>query len=69
MTVIQLRGIALGLNHVELLAQAGALELDGPAWKETQAEIQNGSLEPCEVDLRLVHKPSVSLCSKKANYG
>ena len=39
MTVDQLRGIALGLNHavVESLAQAGASELDGPACEETQA--------------------------------
>ena len=58
MTVDQLRGIALGLNHavVESLAQAGDSELDVPAWEETQAEIQNGWLEPCEVsDLRVVH--------------
>ena len=58
LTVEQLRGIALGLNHavVDSLAQAGASDLDGPAWDETQAEIQNGWLEPCDVpDLRLVH--------------
>ena len=58
MTLSELRGIALGLNHavVDSLAQAGASELDVPAWEETQAEIQNGWLEPCEVDdLRLVH--------------
>ena len=41
---------------VESLAQAGDSELDAPAWEETQAEIQNGWLEPCEVsDLRVVH--------------
>ena len=58
MTVGQLRGIALGLNHavVDSLARADATELDGPAWEETQSEVQNGWLEPCEVpDLRNVH--------------
>jgi len=58
MALSELRGIALGLNHavIDSLTQAGASELDVPAWEETQVEIQNGWLEPCEVDdLRLVH--------------
>ena len=54
----QLKGIALGLNHavVDSLMQAEVSELDAPAWEETQTEIDNGWLVPCEVaDLRTVH--------------
>ena len=58
LTVKQLKGIALGLNHavVDSLMQAEVSELDAPAWEETQTEIDNGWLVPCEVaDLRTVH--------------
>ena len=58
MTVQQLKGIALGVNHavVDSLRQAATTDLDGPAWDETQVEVDRGWLVPCEVeDLRLVH--------------
>ena len=58
LTVDQLKGMALGLNHtvVDALRQAEVTELDEPAWKETQAEIAQGWLAPCDVDdLRTVH--------------
>ena len=58
LTVDQLKGMALGLNHavVDALRQAEVTELGEPAWKETQAEIAQGWLVPCGVDdLRRVH--------------
>ena len=58
MTVQQLKGIALGINHavVDSLRQAAVTDLDLPAWDETQTEIDRGWLKPCEVDdLRVVH--------------
>ena len=58
MTVEQLRGQALGLNHsvVDSLRAAESSDLDQQAWEETQLEVANGWLKPCEVaDLRSVH--------------
>ena len=58
MTVQQLKGITLGVNHtvVNSLRQAAVTELDALAWDETHIEIDRGWLEPCEVeDLRAVH--------------
>ena len=58
MTVQQLKGIALGVNHavVDSLRQAAVTELDAPAWDETEIEIERGWLAPCQVDdLREVH--------------
>ena len=58
MTVDQLRGQALGLNHsvVDSLRAAETSDLDQKAWEETQLEVDNGWLKPCEVsDLRTVH--------------
>ena len=47
---------------VDSLAQAGASKLDGLAWEETQAEIQNRWLEPCEVSyLRLVDELTATI--------
>ena len=57
-TVQQLKGMALGLNHavVDSLRNADSNDLDQPAWDETQKEIEQGWLEPCDVtDLRTVH--------------
>ena len=57
-TVQQLKGMALGLNHavVDSLRNAENNDLDQPAWEETQKEIEQGWLQPCEVtDLRSVH--------------
>ena len=58
MTVQQLQGIALGMNHavVDSLRNAPVTELDAPAWDETKVEIDRGWLKPCDVeDLRQVH--------------
>ena len=58
MDVMQLKGMSLGLNHavVEALKNSEPSELDAPAWEETQHEVDQGWLRPCEVDdLREVH--------------
>ena len=54
----QLEGMALGLNHevVDALRNSEVSEREGPAWDETEKEIEQGWLAPCEVDnLRTVH--------------
>ena len=58
MNVEQLKGMALGLNHavVGAIKNSEPSELDAPAWDETQLEVQQGWLQPCEVDdLSVVH--------------
>ena len=58
MDITQLKGMSLGLNHavVEALKNSEPSELDAPAWEETQQEVEQGWLRPCEVDdLREVH--------------
>ena len=50
-TVRQLKGIALGVNHAvvdSFMRQAAVTELDAPAWDETQIGIVRGWLEQCE---------------------
>ena len=57
MDITQL-GMSLGSNHavVEALKNSEPSELDAPAWEETQQEVEQGWLRPCEVDdLREVH--------------
>ena len=71
MTVQQLKGIALGVNHavVDSLRQAAVTDLDAPAWDETKIEIERGWLAPCEVeDLVRFMWLSVFLCCREANY-
>ena len=58
MNVEQLKGMALGLNHavVGAIKNSEPSELDAPAWDETQLEVQQGWLQPCDVDdLGVVH--------------